>query len=156
MQAVAALLVLALDVGSARYRVPDLGLPASSWTADRAAPSPARLEAASDPRPDAGAAVPPPCAGDVCQPRVSVPGYEPHFSARGLRTRLTVSALTALRLEPVATVARWLEVTGVRLDYTPAALDAAANPGSAGVAHFQVLLRWRLDARGAPVWAAPR
>ncbi|HEY7724569.1 MAG TPA: hypothetical protein VH880_04500, partial [Anaeromyxobacteraceae bacterium] len=143
-----------LDWGSAEHRPPDLRLEAARGPAEPAAP-PARLEAASDPRREA-AAPPAPCAGDVCQPRVSVPGYEPRFSTSGLRTRLTVSALDALRIEPVATVARWLEATGVRLDYTPAALDAAQNPGTPGASHFKVLMRVRLDAWGTPVWAQAR
>jgi hypothetical protein len=86
---------------------------------------------------------------------VAVPGYEPRFTTRGARTRLTLEALDALRLEPVATVAWWLAATGVRLDYTPAAMDAAAT-GGVGVAHFQVLMRWRLDAWGAPAWLERR
>jgi hypothetical protein len=112
-----------------------------------ATPSPARADAGDEP--------PPPCAGEVCQPQVAVPGYEPRFSTRGARTRLTLEALDALRLEPVATVAWWLAATGVRLDYTPAALDAAAN-GGVGVAHFQVLMRWRMDAWGAPAFIERR
>ncbi len=155
MPGLAALLVLALESGSAVHRAPDLRLEAPGGAADPAGPS-ARLVAVPDHRRDVAAAVPPPCAGDVCQPRVSVPGYEPRFSITGLRTRLTVSALDALRIEPVASVARWLEVTGVRLDYTPAALDAAQNPGTPGVSHFKVLMRVRLDAWGAPVWTQAR
>ena len=51
MQALAALLVLALDAGSAQHRPQDLRLSASSLTADLAAlPPPGGLEAMADPR----------------------------------------------------------------------------------------------------------
>lgn len=150
MQALAALLVLALDAGSARPPLPGLREAARQAAAGQGAPL--ATPAASD----SGAQAPPPCLGDFCQPQVAVPGYEPQFSKRGLRTQLTLEALDALSLEPVATVAWWLAATGVRLDYTPAALDAAANGGGVGVAHFQVLLRWRIDAWGSPAWLQRR
>ncbi|HEY6107180.1 MAG TPA: hypothetical protein VIV59_14440 [Anaeromyxobacteraceae bacterium] len=152
MQGLAALLVLALHAGSARPPLPELRAAAlvavAGQGASLAKPAPARPRAGDEPAP--------PCSGEVCQPQVAVPGYEPRFSTRGLRTRLTLEALDALRLEPVATVAWWLASTGVRLDYTPAALDAAANGGGVGVAHFQVLLRWRMDAWGSPAFMERR
>jgi hypothetical protein len=153
MQALAALLLLALDAGSALPPLPGLREAARQAAAGQgASPAPVATPAGSD----SGAQAPPPCLGDVCQPQVAVPGYEPQFSKRGLRTQLTLEALDALSLEPVATVAWWLAATGVRLDYTPAALDAAANGGGVGVAHFQVLLRWRIDAWGSPAWLQRR
>src|SRR5512145_1677767 len=144
MQGLAALLVLALDAGGAQTPPPELRAAALVAAAGQGA-SPAPV--ATPARADAGDEPPPPCSGEVCQPQVAVPGYEPRFSSRGARTRLTLEALDALSLEPVATVAWWLAATGVRLDYTPAALDAAAT-GGVGASHFQVLVRWRMDAFG--------
>ena len=152
MQGLAALLVLALDAGGARPPPPELRA-ASLLAAAGQGASP--VPVATPARADAGDEPPPPCSGEVCQPQVAVPGYEPRFSTRGARTRLTLEALDALRLEPLATVAWWLAATGVRLDYTPATLDAAAN-GGVGVAHFQVLVRWRVDAWGAPAFIERR
>jgi len=155
MQCLAALLVLALDAGSTPAPPPGL-VAATRLAAAGQALSPAPVATPAPPRADAGDEPPPPCSGEVCQPQVAIPGYEPRFSTRGARTQLTLQALDAARLEPVATVAWWLAATGVRLDYTPAALDAAANGGGLGVAHFQVLLRWRMDAWGSPAWVERR
>ena len=153
MAGLAALLMLALDVGGAQ--APAAWLRESETQAVAAlAARPAPL--ATPARADDGEAPPPPCSGDVCQPQVAVPGHEPKFSIRGARTQLTLQALDAARVEPVATVAWWLAATGVRLDYTPAAMDAAANGGGQGVAHFQVLFRWRMDAFGGPAWLERR
>ncbi len=98
---------------------------------------------------------PPPCLGDVCQPQVSVPGYAPAYRIRGARTRLTLEALDRLRLEPVATVAWWIAVTGVSFDYTPAAMDAAASGGT-GVARGRITLAWHIDAWGSPTFGERR
>ena len=68
---------------------------------------------------------------------------------------LTLEALERMRLEPVATVAWWLAATGVRLDYTPAAVDAATSGGT-GVARGQILLAWRIDAWGSPAFIERR
>jgi len=87
--------------------------------------------------------MPAPCQGDVCQPRVAVPGFEPRLSTRGKRTELFLRTLDRLGLEPFATAARYLAATGLRLDVAP--------PTRAGPAHFEVFLRLRLDAWGAPV-----
>ncbi len=152
MQVVAALLVLALDAGSGGGPVSGLRqemLVAAARQAHRptrlASPIPA-------PREGAPAESPPPCLGDVCQPRVSVPGYAPAYTMRGARTRLTLEALDRLRIEPVSTVAWWLVTTGVRFDYTPAAVDSALSGGT-GVARGQIALAWRIDAWGSPTFA---
>ncbi|HEU4383262.1 MAG TPA: hypothetical protein VFR85_07115 [Anaeromyxobacteraceae bacterium] len=152
MQGLAALLVLALDVGSASAPAAWLRQSAVRAAAGVAV-QPAPLAAPAGVDKGDG---PPPCAGDVCEPQVAVPGYEPQFSIRGARTQLALQALDAVQLEPVATAAWWLAATGVRLDYTPAAMDAAANGGGEGVAHFQVLFRWRIDAFGRPAWLERR
>jgi hypothetical protein len=97
----------------------------------------------------------PACAGDVCQPRVAVPGYEPRYTARGKRTELALAFLDRLHAEPLATVAWWVARTGVRLDFTPPQLDPGQHPiTGAGWGRFQVLVRWKLDATNAPVFAA--
>ncbi|HSD19026.1 MAG TPA: hypothetical protein VLC54_03250 [Anaeromyxobacter sp.] len=105
----------------------------------------------------ADASVPPPCLGDVCQPRVAVPGYEPRLSTRGKRTELAAHLLDRANLEPLASISHFLVVTGLRLDVTPAALDRSTlTNGSAGRGHVQLMLRWRIDAFGKPVWAVVR
>ncbi len=153
MQGLTALLVLALDAAGAHAApAPDLRVAALAAASVRDAPRALARPAAAPG--EAGA--PPPCLGDYCQPQVAVPGYDPQYSLRGLRTQLTVQALDRLHVEPVATVVWWLAATGVRLDYTPAALDAAANGGGTGVSHVEVLLRWRMDAFGGPAWMQRR
>lgn len=100
---------------------------------------------------------PPPCADDLCQPRVAVPGYEPQFSIRGKRTELALRLLDRARFEPLASLVWAMAVTGVRLDYTPARFDTGAlDTGRGGWGHFQVLVRWRLGADGAPIWPLRR
>jgi hypothetical protein len=155
VQGLTALLVLVLDAAGA-HAAPAPDLRVGAWRAASVLAAPAAVASPAPAPGDAGARSPPACLGDVCQPQVSVPGYDPQYSMRGLRTQATVQALDSLRLEPVATVVWWLAATGVRLDYTPAALDAAANGGGTGVSHLEVLLRWRMDAFGGPAWLERR
>ena len=92
-------------------------------------------------------AEPPPCAGDVCQPRVSVPGFEPKLEMRGKRTELFLALLDHVHFEPIATLAWAIAATGVRLDYTPGAMSDGPNSyGRGGWGRFQVYLSFRLDA----------
>jgi hypothetical protein len=113
------------------------------------APDPLGLDAL----PPSDAPEPPPCVGEVCQPRVAVPGHDPVYSIRGKRTELAVTYLRRLDLEPVATVASWLAVTGVRLDFTPPQFEPGKIPvGHAGWGRLTVWLRWRLDANNTPVF----
>jgi hypothetical protein len=99
----------------------------------------------------------PACSGDVCQPRVAVPGFEPQISMRGKRTELVLALLDRARIEPLATVVWTLAATGLRVDYTPAAFDSGAvSYGHGGWGHLQILLRWRLDAENGPVWPERR
>lgn len=140
----AALLVLALDAGGARAALPELRA-LSLLAAEGAVPAPVAVPAQRG-----SSNVPPPCLADLCQQQVSVPGYEPRYSLRGARTRLTLQALDALHVEPVATVAWWIAASGVRLDYTPKALDSALH-GGVGVSRFVVFVNWRMDAFGSPV-----
>lgn len=93
----------------------------------------------------------PACSGEVCQPRVAVPGFEPKLSTRGKRTELVVSLLGRARVEPLATVMWALAATGLRVDFTPGSFDRGLSSGRGGWGHLQVLLRLRLDADNEPV-----
>lgn len=95
-------------------------------------------------------ATPPPCLGDVCQPRVSVPGYEPRYG-RVHRTELVVLALERAHLEPFATIGWALVATGLRFDYTPVAFDGP-NSGGHGWGSVFLRLRVRMDADNVPVF----
>lgn len=110
------------------------------------------------PRPGASAREPAPaCSGDVCQPRVSVPGFDPQVSMRGRRTELALALLDRAHVEPLATVVWVMAATGLRLDYTPATFDrGVVSYGHGGWGHLQVLVRWRIDALNTPVWPVRR
>ncbi len=97
-------------------------------------------------------AAPPPCVADVCQPRVTVPGFDQRVSIRGKRTELAVKLLDRARIEPLATAVWLLAATGIRLDYTPPQLESALDSGHGGWGHVQLLVRWRVDAWNTPVW----
>jgi hypothetical protein len=96
----------------------------------------------------AGAPGAPPCLGDLCQPRVSVPGLELAYQ-RPSRTDLALSYLDRVRLEPLATIAWALLVTGLRVDYCPPSFDGA--PQAAGWGTVFVRLKFRVDADNKPV-----
>jgi hypothetical protein len=97
----------------------------------------------------------PVCSGDVCQPIVAVPGFEPSYSIRGKRTELTLKLLQRFPVEPFATVIWALATAGVRLDWTPPQLAPDHYPpGYSGLGSFEIELRWKLDARGLPVFAS--
>jgi hypothetical protein len=105
-------------------------------------------------RGDAGG---PACSGEVCQPVVAVPGYEPRYSIRGKRTELTLRVLEKARLEPFATAAFWLAASGLRLDYTPPQLSPGSYPpGYSGWGRASIWLRFRIDATGTPVLPSRR
>jgi hypothetical protein len=146
--ALAAGLAIALGTGAlpASQAPPDLSIrpwhelgPAwtSPGTASGAAPA------------SSGPVTPPPCAGDVCQPRVSVPGLEPRFS-RPSRTELAVVYLERARLEPFATLGWLLLTTGLRFDYAPPEFDGASQtPTRWGSVFLRV--KFRVDADNLPV-----
>jgi hypothetical protein len=92
----------------------------------------------------------PPCLGEICQPRVSVPGFDPAYT-RPHRSELFVLALTRAHVEPIATIAWALVSTGVRLDWTPVAMDGP-NSGGHGWGSVFLRLRLRLDAANVPVF----
>ncbi len=92
----------------------------------------------------------PACAGDVCQPAVAVPGYEPSYG-RVHRSEAVVAVLAHAHVEPLATMGWALVATGLRFDYTPVAFDGPSSGGH-GWGSVWLRLRVRLDARNAPVF----
>jgi hypothetical protein len=88
----------------------------------------------------------PACSGDVCQPVVSVPGFEPRYG-RVHRSEAFVAILTRAHVEPIATLAWALVATGLRFDYTPVAFDGP-NSGGHGWGSVFLRLRVRIDAEG--------
>ena len=129
----------AAPAGEALGRAPDLGI--HPWR---------ELPAPSGPAPSspAGAAAPP-CLGEVCQPRVSVPGFDTGYS-RASRTELAVAYLERARLEPFATIGWALLATGLRLDYSPPSFEGASRaPQHWGT--FFVRVKFRVDADNVPV-----
>ncbi len=144
MQELAALLVLALNAATAQAR-PDWLREAAIEAAAREAYPPAPL---ATPAPRDETRSPPPCSGGVCQPQVALPGYQPRFTTGNARTQLTLKALDAAHLEPMATVAWWVAGTGLRFEYVSATMDATATGGRVGLRHYQVVLGCRLDAFG--------
>jgi hypothetical protein len=91
-----------------------------------------------------------PCLGDYCPPRVSVPGFEQRL-LRPSRTELAAVYVERLKLEPFASIARGLLVTGLRLDYTPPVRDATHAPTEWGTVF--VRFRFRIDAQNRPLLA---
>jgi hypothetical protein len=100
-------------------------------------------------RPGLDGTAAPPCLGDVCQPRVSVPGFEPRFS-RPSRTELALAYLDRVRLEPFATIAWALVWSGLRLDYSPPVFEGPSQaPAGWGAVFLRV--KFRVDADNVPV-----
>lgn len=118
------------------HRAPDLTLHLGA-----AALHDAGLAAMGGRAPDS---TPPPCLGDVCQPVVSVPGFEPRYG-RAHRSELFVLALERARVEPLATVAWALVATGLRFDWSPPVFDGQ-NVEAHGWGSVMLRLRVRIDA----------
>jgi hypothetical protein len=127
------------------HRPPDLALHLASPVREEGAAF--ALEGA--PRRRATDASAPVCSGDVCQPVVVVPGYEPRYG-RVHRSEAFVALLTRARLEPIATIAWALVSTGVRFDYTPVVFDGP-NSGGHGWGSVFLRVRLRLNAYNTPV-----
>lgn len=121
-------------------RAPDLAIHAA----------PSSREAALDvgARPE-GDAPPPACLGELCQPRVSVPGHELKF-ARPSRTELAAVYLERANLEPFATVAWLLLASGLRFDYTPPEFGGPSQAPTRWGSVF-VRVKFRVDADNVPV-----
>ncbi len=123
-------------------RAPDLAL----HLADRGPGSETPLSLDGGPRRRMGGPI---CSGDVCQPIVSVPGFEPGYAGRDRRSEMFVALLTRAHVEPVATVAWALLATGLRFDYSPPIFDG--NARARGWGSFMLRLRLRVDAPGGGV-----
>ncbi len=74
---------------------------------------------------------------------------------RGKPAELALRFTERLRVEPVATLAHWLVVTGLRLDWTPPQMAPARYPpGYSGFGYLGIEMRWRIDALGEPDFGA--
>ncbi len=62
---------------------------------------------------------PPPCVADWCQARVDVPGFGAG-GGKAHKTELVVALLDRAHIEPLASIAWFFVVTGLRVDWTPA------------------------------------
>ncbi len=93
--------------------------------------------------------VPPPCLGDVCQAKVDVPGFGPSYG-KAHKTELVVALLDRARIEPFASVAWFFVVTGLRLDWTPANMDASLGATRGGWGNVFVRVRLRIDPWNLP------
>ncbi len=127
------------ELSMGALRAPDLALHLRD-PAERFAPF------SLDDAPRRGSGGGPVCSGDVCQPAVSVPGFEPSYG-RAHRSEAFVALLTRAHVEPLATMAWALVATGLRFDYSPVAFDGA-NSGGRGWGSVFVRLRLRIDAQG--------
>jgi hypothetical protein len=95
----------------------------------------------------------PPCIGNTCQPRVSipVPGFETRIDMRGTGAAVIASTLERANAGVLATVARAMATSGVRLEYQPP-LGQDALPKHSNLGALSVMVRWRLDAWNGPVF----
>lgn len=162
MISAAALVVLAAHAVPAEAPLPALQSLATGALAVPAALRPLRLVAPSGASLLGAGAVPlasgggaPACLGDVCQPRVSVPGYDPRYDFKGRRTDLALDYVRKLGPGPIAAVAAAVARIGVRVAFDPTRFEPGHAPlAHAGWGRFEVLVRWRLDALNAPVFGA--
>lgn len=95
-------------------------------------------------------AAPPACVGDVCQPRVDVPGFGPSFG-KAHKSELFVALLDEAHIEPIASIAWIFVVTGLRVDWTPANMDPSLGATRGGWGNVFVRLRLRIDANNRVV-----
>ncbi len=129
------------ELSMGTLRLPDLAL----HLGDRRPASETTLSLEGAPRRAGG----PVCSGDVCQPAVSVPGFEPSYG-HAHRSEAFVALLTRAHVEPLATMAWALVATGLRFDYSPVAFDGP-NSGAHGWGSVFVRLRLRIAAPGGVV-----
>ncbi len=87
----------------------------------------------------------PACLGEVCQPRVAVPGHDPQF--RGGRTDVVLALLSRSPLRPMSKLARHVASSNVRVDFSP----NLGQSSERGWGRLVVTLRWRLDAANMPI-----
>ena len=87
----------------------------------------------------------PACLGDVCQPVVSVPGFEPRW--RKGRNELALALLERADIQPISSLAALVARSGVLLDFSPPVLDAGARHGWG---RLLVGFRWKLGSPREP------
>jgi len=99
---------------------------------------------------------PPACIGSTCQPRVSIPvrGFEPRIDVRGKGGEFLASTLERMDAGILATIARAVATSGARLDFQPQRAEDYV-PGRPRFGQVALMVRWRLDAWGTPVFGAP-
>jgi hypothetical protein len=98
----------------------------------------------------------PACIGNTCQPRVSipVPGFEPRIDVRGKGAEFAASALERMDAGLLATGARWIAASGLRLEVQPKRGDEYLPARSKLRARqATVMFSWRLDAWNGPLFA---
>jgi hypothetical protein len=139
--ALTALLAAAPTFRPAPGRIgPDGGL-ASSASALRIAVGPSAVPVLPMPGDRPGASGPA-CLGDVCQPVVSVPGFEPRW--RKSRNELALGLLERADIQPISALAARIARSGIQLDFAPAALDPSG--ARHGWGRLVVGYRWQLGA----------
>lgn len=82
----------------------------------------------------------PACAGEVCQPRVSIPGQQ--AALRGSRSEAALAFFARCPFEPVSRAARFVVERNLRVDYYP----ASGPIPDRGWGRLVLSLRWRLGA----------
>ena len=82
----------------------------------------------------------PACAGEVCQPRVSIPGQQAAF--RGSRSEAALAFFARCPFEPISRAARFVVDRNLRVDYYP----ASGPIPDRGWGRLVLSLRWRLGA----------
>lgn len=83
----------------------------------------------------------PACLGDVCQPVVSVPGFEPRW--RKGRNELALGLLERADIQPISGLAALIVRSGIQVEFSPAVVD----PGTRhGWGRLVLGYRWRLGA----------
>jgi len=103
-----------------------------------------------------GSSSPPVCMGNTCPPRVSipVPGFETRIDVRGMGANFVASTLERLDAGVLATAARGIAVSGLRLEVQPKRGDEFLPRRSKLKARQAVLMvSWRLDSWSGPLFA---
>ena len=103
-----------------------------------------------------GSTSPPACIGNTCQPRVSIPvsGFETKIDVRGKGADFVATTLERMDAGLLATAARVIAVSGLRLEIQPLRGDEYLPMRSRwGMRQASVMFSWRIDAWGGPVFA---
>ena len=103
-----------------------------------------------------GSSSPPVCMGNTCQPRVSIPvsGFETRIDVRGKGADFVASTLERLDAGVLATAARAIAVSGLRLEVQPRRGDEYLPMRSKLKARQAALMVvWRLDSWSGPLLA---